>query len=145
MDRDILHEQGKDFHYMVQPGIRTTSVSQGADQSLRDDSTDFTRSSRNTVSSRTVSCGEDFSRNDESSGVGTEILEEVAQTVESKKTAGGDDVETKSDDTEKNSEDKETTDLNGLAANGINGCNRNPITRDETGNRENEIANTGIV
>src|ERR1700733_7235941 len=49
-----IHEQGKDFHNVVQPGVGTASVSQGADQSLRNDSADFTGSGAHTVGGGTI-------------------------------------------------------------------------------------------
>ena len=79
-----IHEQGKDFHDVVQPSVGAASVSQGADQSLRNDSTDLTGSSAHTVGGGTIPGGEDFTRHDESRSIGTEILEEVAETVKSK-------------------------------------------------------------
>ena len=130
---------------MVQPSISTTSVSQGSDQSLGDDGTDFTGSSTHTVGGRTISRREDFTRNDESRGVGTEILEEIAETVKSKQSPRRDFVETETDNTEENSKHGETTDLDRFAANGIDGSNGNPIAGNETGARQNQVANTSIV
>jgi len=73
---------------VIQPNVGAASVSQGADQSLRNDSADFTGSSAHTMGGRTVSGWEDFTRHDESRGIGTEILEEVAETIKSKESPG---------------------------------------------------------
>lgn len=78
-----VHEQGKDFHNVVQPSVGTASVSQGADQSLRNDSADFTGSGAHTMGGGTIPGGEDFTRHDESRSIGTEILEEVAEAIKS--------------------------------------------------------------
>src|SRR5437773_8593085 len=79
-----LHKQRKDFHDMIQPGIRSSSISQWSYQSLCNDSANLSGSSTDTMRSRTISGREDFSRNDKSSGVRTEVLEKVAETVEGK-------------------------------------------------------------
>ena len=57
---------------------------------LSDDSTEFTRCSADPMSRRTVSSGKDFSRNNERSRVGSEVLEEVGEAVEEDE--GGDRV-----------------------------------------------------
>lgn len=54
-------------------------------------------------------------------------------------------METEADNTEEDCEDGKSHDLDRLTANYINGCNRGPVARDETGNRENQITNAVIV
>ena len=97
------------------------------------------------MGSRSVSGWEDFSRNDESSRVGSKVLEEIAETVEGEKTTSWDDFEAKSDNTEKDGKDEETTNLDGFTSNGINGSNRDPISRDKTSARKNKVAHTVVV
>lgn len=48
---------------------------------LSDDGTEFTRCGRDTVSGRSVTSREDFSRNDESSSVGSKVLHKVGSAV----------------------------------------------------------------
>lgn len=54
-------------------------------------------------------------------------------------------METKSDDSEKQCKYGKTTDLNRFATNSIDCCDRDPIARDETGGRENQIPDTIVV
>jgi hypothetical protein len=54
-------------------------------------------------------------------------------------------MKTKSNDTEKDSEDDKASKLDRFAADGVNCCNSCPVTRNETSNRENEIADTVVV
>lgn len=83
--------------------------------------------------SRAISRGEAFTRDNESSSIRTEVLEKVAETIEGEQALGIDLVETESNDTEKDREHSKTADLNRFAADGIDGCNRNPVARDKTG------------
>jgi hypothetical protein len=73
------------------------------------------------------------------------VLEEVAKTIQCEEAASRDFMEAESDYTEKDGENSETSNLNWLTPNRIDGCNGDPVTRDETGDRQNEIANTVIV
>jgi len=132
-----IHEQGKDFHDVVQPSVGAASVSQGADQSLRNDSTDLTGSSAHTVGGGTIPGGEDFARDDESRSVGTEILEEVAETIKSEESPGWDFVEAETDDAEENGKHSKAAHLDRFSTDSIDGCNRDPIARDETRARQN--------
>lgn len=54
-------------------------------------------------------------------------------------------MEAESNDREKDGENSETSNLNWLTPNGIDGCNGDPVPRDEAGDRQDEIANTVIV
>ena len=130
---------------MIQPSVGSASVSQGTDQSLRNNSPDFTGSSADTVRGRSISRGKDFTGNDKCRRIGSKVLEEVAKTVQSKQTSSWDGMETKTDDAEKNGEDSETADLDGLATDNINGCNGGPIARNETGARQDKISHTRVV
>jgi hypothetical protein len=54
-------------------------------------------------------------------------------------------MEAESNCREKDGENSEASNLNRLTPNRIDGCNGDPVTRDETGDRQDEIANTIIV
>lgn len=70
--------------------------------------------------SRTISRREHLPRNNKSGGVWSEVLEKVAETVKGEQSTRGYDVKSKTDDTEKYSQDEETTNLNGFASDGVN-------------------------
>ena len=120
---------------MVQPGVCSTPISQWADQSLGNNGSDFACSRTDSMSSRAISRWENFARNNECCGIGTEVLEEVAKTVERKQPACGDLVETEPNDREEDCKNEEPTDLNGLPSDGVDGCHRNPVTWDKAGSR----------
>lgn len=77
-------------------------------------------------------------------GLLTEVEEELGQDVESEQALLADLVVGETDDAEEDGEERETHQLNGLAANGINGGNRDPVTGDGTGADEDEVTNGGV-
>lgn len=130
---------------MIQPGIGAASVPQGSNESLRDDGANFASGSTHSVCCGSIPSGEDFTRNDESGGVGAKVLEKVGKAVERKQSASGDLVETKADDTEQDSKDGKTSNLDWLAANGVDCCNGSPVAGNKTRNGKDEITNTRVV
>jgi|SRR2546423_6337881 len=94
---------------------------------------------------RPIPSWKDLPRNNERGGIRSEVLEEVAETIERKQSSGRDNVKSESDNTKKDSKDEKSTDLNGLASNGVDRCYRNPIPRNEASARQNKIANTIVV
>ena len=62
--------------------VRASDVNKLSKADLRNDSSELSRGSRYAVACRTVTSGESLSRNNESGGVGTEVLEEVGQAVQ---------------------------------------------------------------
>ena len=54
-------------------------------------------------------------------------------------------METKPDDSEKHGKYGKTADLNRFATNGIDCCDRDPIARDKTGDRQDKIPDTIVV
>jgi len=120
---------------VIQPSVGTTSVSQGSDEGLSNDSTDFTRSSAHTMGGRTISGREYFTRNNECCGVWTEILEEIAETVKSEQSPGGNFVETETDGREENSKHGKASDLDRFTADGIDRSNGDPVAGNETSDR----------
>jgi len=57
--------------------VFTADIPQALEPNLGDNRTELATCSRDTVSGGPVAGGEDLSRNDEGSGVGTKVLEEI--------------------------------------------------------------------
>lgn len=102
-----IHEKSEDFHKMVDPGVGSSFVLQCAGHSLSHDGANLTGTSGDTVSCGSVSRREDFTRYNKGGGVGSEVLEEVAETVKSEKSASGNDVVSETDDTKQDGENNE--------------------------------------
>jgi len=92
---------------MIDPEIFATFVLQPVAHDLCDDGTHLAGSGRNAVSGGSVSGREDFTWNNESSGVGTKVLEKVAKTVESEEAMSGDDMIPESNNAEENGKHNE--------------------------------------
>lgn len=75
---------GSNLH-VLDEFIRSTLVLEVNEANLCDDSTEFTRSSRDTMACWAIAGGEDFSRNNKGGSIGTKILEEVGQAIEEHK------------------------------------------------------------
>ena len=67
---------------MLHKLVGTTFVCQTSETHLCHDGSKLAASSRDTVSGRTVTSREHLSGNDESGGIGPEILEEIGETIE---------------------------------------------------------------
>lgn len=76
------HEECEYLQDVLQESTGAANVDELGETDLGNDSTQFTRSGRDTMGSRPVSSWEDFTRDNESGGVWTEVLEKVGQTVE---------------------------------------------------------------
>ena len=112
---------------------------------MGDNSTNLARRSTDTECSRTISRGEYFPRDKECSCIRAKILKEIAETVEREDSAGGDSMETKTNDTEEGGQDDEPHDLNGFATDNVDSSDRNPIAWNKTCAREDQIAHTVVV
>lgn len=129
------HEERIDFHDMVDPrrssrAFRTSHSATRAertDKDLSDDSSDLARGCGDTVRAGPVACREAFTRDDEGRGVGAEVEEELSDHVESEQATGADLVVCEADDAEKNREDREAGNLNGLAADCVDGGDSDPV------------------
>lgn len=97
------------------------------------------------MGSGAVPGGEAFSRHDESCCVRAEVEEELAHYVACQQTLRTKLVVRESDDDEQDREEDESHELNGLAANGINGRDGHPVARDGTSAHDYEIANSSVV
>ena len=120
---------------MVDPLIGSTLVLQCSGENLRNDSADFARSCRDTVSGGSITSRENFTGDDESGGVRTEVLEEVAETVKGEKSTCRNDVVAKSNDREKDCKNDETHELDRFTSDGIHGCDGHPVAGNQTGAR----------
>lgn len=67
---------------MVDESVGTTDVTKTSETDLGNDGSELTRRGRDTMCGGTVTSGEHLTRDDEGSGVGAEVLEEVGQAIE---------------------------------------------------------------
>jgi len=147
------HEQREDLHNVVQPWAGSATSSTGLDaasterteHTLRNDGTDLAGGGGEAVGGGAVTGWEAFTGDDEGGGVGTEVEEELGEDVEGEESVAREVVVGESDDDEEYGEHGEAHELNGLAANGIDGCNGDPVTGDSTGENENEISNSVLA
>lgn len=131
--------------------IGTADILELSETDLGNDSTKLTTGSRDTVRSGTITSGENFTGDNERGGVGAEVLEEVGETVleENKGLGGGgvlrESVVTETKDAEEDSEDNEFHELDGLATPAVNREEGGPITGDETGDDEDQVADRDVL
>src|ERR1700761_2666535 len=67
---------------VVDPLVASATILSLERQNLSDDCAEFTARGGNSVSGRSITCREDFARNDEGRSIRPEVLEEVRQTVQ---------------------------------------------------------------
>ena len=134
---------------MLDESVGTTDVAKLSKTDLGDDSTEFTGSSGDTVCGGTVTSGEDLTRDNEGSGVGAKVLEEVCQAVEEDEslgsTTGRDElVVGETHDHEGYGKNDETHHLDRLAAPGVDEKEGNPVSGDETSNGKNQVTDADV-
>jgi len=136
--------------HVLDEGVGTTNVTKTGKSDLGDNSAELAGSSRDTVGGGTVTGRENLSRNDKSRCVGTKVLEEVRQTVKEDESllssVGGSELvvcETHAD--ERAGEHNETHKLDRLAAPGVDEKEGDPVSRNETGNGENQVTDGDVV
>lgn len=100
--------------------------------------------------SRPVTSGESLSRNNKRSSVRAEVLEEVGEAVEEHECllcpgGSGKLVISEAHDDEKDGKDNEAHHLDWFTAPAINEEEGSPVTGDETGHNEDEVANGDIA
>jgi len=117
------HEEGEDLENVLEESVLAANVDETREADLGNNGTELARGSRDTMAGRPVSGGEDLAGNDEGSGVGPEVLEEVGHTVEEDKgflgvgsTVGDHLVVTEAHGAENDGQDSETHELDGLSA-----------------------------
>jgi len=82
------HEEGKDFHDVLDELVLATNVDKLAKAKLGNNGAELSGGSGDTVCCRAVTRGEGFAGNDEGGRVGTEVLEEVGEAVEEHERVG---------------------------------------------------------
>lgn len=120
---------------MLDPGVLATDILKTGETDLGDDGTELARGGRDTVARAPVAGREDLSGDDESGGVGAEVLEEVGEAVEEDEGALGaaeDGVVSEAHDDEDDGQHDEAHDLDGLAAPRVDEDERGPVAGDET-------------
>lgn len=75
----------------------------------------------------------------------TKVEEELGQDVDGKKAVGGDVVVGETHDDEEDGQNSETTHLDGLAAESVNGSDGNPVSRDGTSKDNDNVADGSVV
>jgi hypothetical protein len=147
--------------------VGASNVYHPREADLRDDGAELPASGRDTVAGGAVASGEDFARYNERGGVGAEILEKVGQAVQENERVlppGSSDelvvAETcgplarsvvsknnqgRTHDDEQDGEHGETHELNGLAAPGVDEQEGHPVPGNETGDRDDQVADGHIV
>jgi hypothetical protein len=84
------------------------------------------------VARGSISRREDFTGNDESGSIGTEVLKEIAEAVEGEEATCGNLMKAEPNDGEQNREHKESKKLYRLSPNRIDGSNSHPVPRNQT-------------
>ena len=112
---------------------------------LADDGADLAGGGRDTVRGRTVTSGEDFTGDDEGGAVGSEVEEELGNDVETEETVGGELVVGETHGNEEDGQHTETHELNGLAADGVDGGDRDPVAGDGTSEDDDQVTDGGVV
>jgi hypothetical protein len=96
------------------------------------------------VGGRPVASGEAFSRHDEGGGVGTPVEEKLDEDVDGQHAVGLDVIVGESPDDEQNGQEDEADELQGLAADCVNGSNREPVTRDGSSADEDAVTSSKV-
>ena len=118
---------------------------QGPEDNLRDNRTNLTGSGRQTVRRRAVPRGETFTRYNKRGGVGAEVEEELAEDIQRKEGVLGKFVVGEADNAEEDGEDDEAHQLDGLAADGVDRRDGDPVARDGAGADDDQVADGGVA
>ena len=145
----LLRMEGWNSH-VLDESVGATDVTKSSETDLGNDRSELTTRGRDTVCGRTVTGGEDLTRNDEGGGVGAKVLEKVGQAVEEDEslpaTIGGDElVVCETHDDESASEDGETHELDRLASPSVDEKEGDPVSGDETCDGEDQVADGDVV
>jgi hypothetical protein len=130
--------------------VGTADVTELGKSDLGNNSAKLAGSGRDAVGSGTVTGGEDLSRNDEGRDVGAKVLEEVRQTVEEDESLGSSTGGSKllvceTHDNESAGKDSETHELYRLAPPDVDDEEGSPISRNETGDGEDQVTDGDVV
>lgn len=143
------HKEGKDLEDMVEPrgsiGLGGTASTETGNGTLANDGANLARGSRNTVRCRTVAGREDLAGNNKGGGVGSKVEEELGNDVDGEEAVGGEVMVSKAHDNEENGKNDETSHLDGLATESINGGHRNPVAGNGTSTDDDDVADSSVV
>lgn len=144
------HEQREDLHDVVEPGGgvllgRVALDPEGTEDRLRDDGADLAGRGGEAVRGGAVAGREALAGDDEGGGVGAEVEEELAEHVEGEEGAFGELVVGEADDAEEDGQDGEAHQLDWLAANGVYGCNCDPVSWNGTGADDDQVTDSGVA
>ena len=147
------HEQRKDLQNMLHERVRTfsaTMIPQLRKTDLRDDRAELAAGGRDTVCGRAITRRERFTRDDERSRVRAKVLEEVGQAVKHdepilRRSRRVESVVTETHSGEKNSENSEAHELDGLAAPGVDEEEGEVVARNEACSGENDVADADVA
>ena len=118
---------------------------QGPKDHLRDDGAHLPRRGTETVRGGAVPRGEAFAGNNKRGGVGAEVEEELAEDIQRKEGVLGEFVVGEADDAEEDGEDDEAHQLDGFAADGVDGRDGDPVARDGAGADDDQVADGGVA
>lgn len=94
---------------------------------------------------RAVTCWETLAGHDESGAVGPEVEEELRQDVEREECVTREVVVCEADDDEEDGQHGEAQELDGLAAEGVDCCDGDPVSGNGSGAGEDQVANCVAV
>jgi len=139
------HEERKELENVFNKDTLSTNVLQACETDLRDDRTQLSGRGRDTVRGGPVPRREHLSGDDEGGRVGAKVLEEVGEAVEEDEGADvpveNHGVVTEAHADEDDGEHGEAHELNWLSAPDVDDCERDPVSWNETGDGEDDVAN----
>ena len=97
------------------------------------------------MSSRSISSWVALTWDNESGGIWTKVLEQLTENVESKQATLAQPVVGKTNDTEQDSQDDETPELDKLSTNDVHGGDRQPVTWDTSGTDQDQVTCSLVV
>lgn len=146
------HEEGEDLKDVVEPRAfggagRGTLLTEGTEDALGDDGADLAGGGGEAVGGGAVAGWEALAGNDEGGGVGAEVEEELSEDKEGEKASGValEVVVSEAENDEDDGEEGEAHELNGLATDGVDESDGDPVAWDGAGADDDEVADGGVV
>jgi hypothetical protein len=135
---------------MLDECARPTLVLQAREADLSNDRTKLAAGSGDTVTSGTITGGEDLSGNDKGSRIRSPVLEEIGQAIEGDErflvvAIGSEFIICETHDNEDDRQYNETVKLKGLATPGVDEEKRDPVARNQAGHGEDQVSNANIL
>lgn len=117
----------------------------GREEDLGKDCAEFAHGGAESMAGRAHAGGEDFGRGDEGCGIWAEVEEELGEHVEDEEVGFGETLPGEAEDAEDDGENAEAGDLNGPAADGVDGEDGKPVAWKCAGADEHDLANGCIA